>query len=124
MLFFICTVLVNACNKCKIQIHLMLFFIGAGRSGIKTYLLIQIHLMLFFILDRILKVLYLFTFKYISCYSLSCLTTSILNSVTNSNTSHVILYQRRTAESRWCFRTFKYISCYSLSYLLLYSRYM
>ena len=121
---------------CVIQIHLMLLFIKpcGERSG--TWTTIQIHLMLLFIYNyyyynhlkensntshvivyRSLlgqKSLWIFQFKYISCYCLSKAHILYLPIGSDSNTSHVIVYRLFTTRLSSMAR-FKYISCYCLS---------
>ena len=76
----------------KIQIHLMLLFISSGDSA-------QIGS----------------TFKYISCYCLSSGLNEYIASCRNSNTSHVIVYQKANGFLEKQKNPFKYISCYCLS---------
>ena len=97
---------------------------------------VSIHLMLLFIQGRTFHRIYLRTFQYISCYSLSKLWTDLYMLEIGFNTSHVTLYRiwrTRTSRNIWVsihlmllfiagrnshirdFQTFQYISCYSLS---------
>ena len=105
---------INKQNKTIIQIHLMLFFILVLLFFWHLPSGIQIHLMLFFIYSAGQACCIRLAFKYISCYSLSSAVRFSSSNLSNSNTSHVILYRCI------CFYVctnckFKYISCYSLS---------
>ena len=70
--------------------------------------------MLFFIPGRPGYPTLFYTFKYISCYSLSILSGDLTVDEVHLNTSHVILY-RFCHTTYFTYRQFKYISCYSLS---------
>ena len=76
-----------------IQIHLMLLFILLPVSHQVRSVKIQIHLMLLFILPRRLVYRSPVKFKYISCYCLSTLKPVSGRGITDSNTSHVIVYR-------------------------------
>ena len=99
MLFFIGAYTGSDASSPLIQIHLMLFFINSRSERIRLKCFIQIHLMLFFIPDQPPFCGPFFTFKYISCYSLSA----------------------SLVRSKGGRPEFKYISCYSLSLLRLHS---
>ncbi len=71
--------------------------------------------MLFFIILGLTSAQMSYSFKYISCYSLSLPYTRINGGLPHSNTSHVILYPGRTMDRNQPVQQFKYISCYSLS---------
>ena len=113
MLFFILYIRPREWIVKNIQIHLMLFFIsgwygsGRGRQDSNTS-----HVILYHRLDR--HPVSEDTFKYISCYSLSCCSRFLYSCLRHSNTSHVILY-RYILPCSTVVLQFKYISCYSLS---------
>ena len=71
----------------------MLLFILFPLKCMVKRMPIQIHLMLLFILNEAQNKYNAALFKYISCYSLSAREGSISALITNSNTSHVTLYQ-------------------------------
>ena len=77
----------------QVSIHLMLLFIGKGCSNFSC----------------------LYTFQYISCYSLSLPLTGFRCWLLRFNTSHVTLYRVSESDTFRTLWTFQYISCYSLS---------
>ena len=92
MLLFISKVSLHSCKICDVSIHLMLLFIGIGLSIQFCIQKVSIHLMLLFIflvvflmvkwsgfntshvtlyLDQTNNAAEVYSFQYISCYSLS-----------------------------------------------------
>ena len=80
-----------------IQIHLMFLFIEQVQHYAIKSSNIQIHLMFLFITGRTEKLIQHTEFKYISCSYLSVSKSLNYATVTNSNTSHVLIYQLSVA---------------------------
>ena len=136
MLLFICTSVRRRWKQDRIQIHLMLLFIGKAGFRFRLWILIQIHLMLLFISSSFIRKNHSIWFKYISCYCLSWTAPLPLCIRLDSNTSHVIVYRGPEVPTVcYAFNSntshvivypwqywrpllwdiFKYISCYCLS---------
>ena len=92
----------------------MLLFIMLMELVNHALLLVSIHLMLLFIGKGCSNFSCLYTFQYISCYSLSRTQYATLASICRFNTSHVTLYLYATPLGI-VIVAFQYISCYSLS---------
>ena len=91
----------------------MLLFITA-RDRDRLCYWVSIHLMLLFIELLSARIWIAFVFQYISCYSLSMISSVHLKITKCFNTSHVTLY-RQSISLLHLYLKFQYISCYSLS---------
>ena len=116
MLLFIQHGLVDRRLRVWIQIHLMLLFICTVGPLLQIFSQIQIHLMLLFIHELIVMPDWGELFKYISCYSLSCLAIMRAKIPWEIQIHLMLLFIRKDALSYGSGQEFKYISCYSLSY--------
>ena len=101
------------CKLPRVSIHLMLQFITQPVPAVFPFL-VSIHLMLQFISSLCFSSTFHLVFQYISCCSLSWVTSEVLPSIRSFNTSHVVVY-RLSLITMFCRIMFQYISCCSLS---------